>query len=78
MVWYSHLFQNFLQFIVIHMVKSFGIVNKILWPQPLPLAMVHTLKGGFSLDPNKSAPLNALSLNEFLHQSLSFISFGRA
>ena len=28
MVWYSHLFQNFPQFIVIHMVKGFGIVNK--------------------------------------------------
>ena len=28
MVWYSHLFQNFPQFIVIHTVKSFGIVNK--------------------------------------------------
>ena len=27
-VWYSHLFQNFLQFIVIHTVKCFGIVNK--------------------------------------------------
>ena len=28
MVWYSHLFQNFPQFIVIHTVKRFGIVNK--------------------------------------------------
>ena len=28
MVWYSHLFQKFLQFIVIHTVKGFGIVNK--------------------------------------------------
>ena len=28
MVWYSHLFQNFPQFIVIHRVKGFGIVNK--------------------------------------------------
>ena len=28
MVWYSHLFQNFPQFIVIHSVKGFGIVNK--------------------------------------------------
>ena len=28
MVWYSHLFQNFSQFIVIHTVKCFGIVNK--------------------------------------------------
>ena len=27
-VWYSHLFQNFPQFIVIHTVKAFGIVNK--------------------------------------------------
>ena len=27
-VWYSHPFQNFQQFIVIHTVKSFGIVNK--------------------------------------------------
>ena len=28
MVWYSHLFQNFAQFVVIHTVKGFGIVNK--------------------------------------------------
>ena len=28
MVWYSHLFKNFLQFVVIHTVKGFGIVNK--------------------------------------------------
>ena len=28
MVWYSHLFQNFPQFIVIHTVTGFGIVNK--------------------------------------------------
>ena len=29
MVWYSHLFQNFPQFIVIHTVKGLGIVNKV-------------------------------------------------
>ena len=28
MVWYSHLFQNFPQFIVTHTVNVFGIVNK--------------------------------------------------
>ena len=28
MVWYSHLFQNFPQFVVIHTVKGFDIVNK--------------------------------------------------
>ena len=27
MVWYSHLFQNFPQFLVIHTVKGFGLVN---------------------------------------------------
>ena len=28
MVWYSYLFQNFLQFIVVHTVEGFGVVNK--------------------------------------------------
>ena len=28
MVWYSHLFQNFPQFVVIHTIKGFSIFNK--------------------------------------------------
>ena len=28
MVWYSHLFENFPQFVVIHTIKGFGIVSK--------------------------------------------------
>ena len=28
MVWYSHLFKNFPQFVVIHIVKDFSIVNE--------------------------------------------------
>ena len=28
MVWYFNLFQNFSQFVVIHTVKGFGVVNK--------------------------------------------------
>ena len=28
MVWYSHLFKDFPQFVVIHTVKGFNIVNK--------------------------------------------------
>ena len=28
MVWYAHLFKTFPQFVVIHTVKGFGIVNK--------------------------------------------------
>ena len=29
MVWYSHLFKNFPQFVLVHTVKGFGIVNKL-------------------------------------------------
>ena len=28
MFWYSHVFKNFPQFVVIHTVKGFGVVNK--------------------------------------------------
>ena len=28
-VWYSHLFKNFPQFVVIHTVRIFGVVNKV-------------------------------------------------
>ena len=28
MVWYSHLLKNFTQFVVIHIVKVFGLLNK--------------------------------------------------
>ena len=28
MVWYSHFFKNFQQFVVIHTVKGFGLINK--------------------------------------------------
>ena len=29
MVWYSHLLQNFPEFVVVHTVKGFGTVNKV-------------------------------------------------
>ena len=29
MVWYSHLLKNFPQFVVIHTVKGFGVVNNV-------------------------------------------------
>ena len=29
MVWHSHLFKNFPQFVVLHTVEGFGIVNKV-------------------------------------------------
>ena len=32
MVWYSHLFKNLAQFVEIHTVKGFGVVNKAVLP----------------------------------------------
>ena len=29
MIWYSHFFKNFPQFVVIHTVKGFGVINKV-------------------------------------------------
>ena len=29
MVWYSHLLKNFPQFVVIHIVKGFDVINKV-------------------------------------------------
>ena len=34
MVWYSHLLNNFPEFVVIHTVKGFGVVNKTVDVSP--------------------------------------------
>ena len=53
-VWYSHLFQNFPQFIVIHTVKGFGIVNKaeleFFW-NSLAFSNIHQMLAIWSLVP---------------------------
>ena len=53
-VWYSHLFQNFLQFIMIHTVKGFGIVNKaeidFFW-NSLAFSMIQRMLSIWSLVP---------------------------
>ena len=53
-VWYSHLFQNFPQFVVIHTVKRFGIGNKeeidVFW-NPLAFLMVQQMSAIWSLVP---------------------------
>ena len=50
-VWYSHLLQNFPQFIVIHKVKGFGIVNKaeidVFW-NSLAFSMIQRIISAFS------------------------------
>ena len=53
MVWYSHLFQNFPQFIVIYTVKNFGILSKaevdtlleLSWFFDDPLNVGHLISG---------------------------------
>ena len=51
MVWYSHLLKNFPQFVVIHRVKIFGIVNKaevdVFW-NSLAFSMNQLLLSRFS------------------------------
>ena len=60
MVWYSHLFQNFPQFIVIHTVKGFGIVNKA------EIAGVQLQQPGIQ-------PEGVRGVGEKLRQPLSFL-----
>ena len=53
-VWYSHLFQNFPQLIVIHTVKGFGIVNKAeidVFLVSLPFSMIQRMLAIWSLVP---------------------------
>ena len=54
MVWYSHLSQNFPQFIVIHRVKGFGRVNKaeidVFW-NSLAFSMIQQMLAICSLVP---------------------------
>ena len=54
-VWYSHLFQNFPQFIVMHTVKGFGIVNKaeidVFFWNSLAFSMIQRMLAIWSLVP---------------------------
>ena len=67
MVWYSHLLQNFPQFIVIHTVKGFGVVNKVERDVFLELSC-------FFHDPadvgNLISGSSAFSKTSFLHQEV--------
>ena len=53
-VWYSYLFQNFPQFIVIHTVKGFGIVSKAVvdvFSGTLAFSMIQQMLATSSLVP---------------------------
>ena len=50
-VWYSHVFQNFPEFVVIHTVKGFGIVNKAEVDVFLKLLLFQWSNGCWQLEP---------------------------
>ena len=71
MVWDSHLFQNFPQFIVIHTVKGFGIVNKAEIDVFLELSCffddfltIPNANNGFAYNPNSSVLKNPPAIVE--------------
>ena len=72
MVWYSHLFQNFPQFIVIHTVKGFGTVNKAEIDVCLELScFFHDPADVGNLIPGSSA-FSKTSLNIYLEVHSSY------
>ena len=54
-IWYSHLYKDFPQFLVIHTVKGFGIVNKaetdVLFWNSLAFSMIQRMLAMWSLVP---------------------------
>ena len=71
MAWYSHLFQNFLQFIAIHTVKGFGIVNKaeidvlfFFW-NSLALLMIQRMDVGNLISGSSAFSKTSLNIREF-------------
>ena len=68
MVWYSHLFQNFPQFIVIHTVKGFGIVNKAETDVCLKLSCFfnHPADVGNLISGSSAFSKTSLSIRQFM------------
>ena len=67
MLWYSHLFQNFPQFIVIYTVKRFGIVNKAEIDVLLELSLFWWSKRCWHLISDSSAfPKTSLNIWKFM------------
>ena len=66
-VWYSHLLKNFLQFVVIHTVKDFGIVNKVEIDVFLDALLSRWSNGSWWFDSGSSAfSKSSLSIWKFM------------
>ena len=63
MVWYSHLFKNFPQFVVIHTVKGFGIVNEAEVDDFLELSCIFDGPAGVGSLISGSSAFSKTSLN---------------
>ena len=80
MVWYSHLFQNFRQFIVIHTVKGFGIVNKaeidvFLIKAMAPHSSTLSWKVPWIKEPGRLQSMGSLRVGHYSMTSLSLFTF---
>jgi len=69
MVWYSHFLKNFPQFIVIHTVKGFGIVNKAEIDVFLELSCFFYGPADVGNLVSGSSALSKTSLNIIVHSS---------
>ena len=69
MVCYSHLFQNFPQFIVIHTVKGFGMINKAEVDVSLELSCFFDNPADVGNLMSGSSAFSKTSLNQELHGS---------
>ena len=74
MVWYSHLFKNFPQVVVIHTVKGFGIVNKAKTDVFLELSCFFDDPTDVGNLISSSSALSKSSLNIFLDSRKFFLS----
>ena len=74
LVWYSHLFQNFQQFIMIHTVKGFGTVNKTEIDVFLELLLFRWSKEelGGTEDPGGLQPMGSQRVGHHWATSLHF------
>ena len=71
-VWYSHLFKNFPQFVVIHTVRGFGIVNKAKIDVFLELSCFFDdpVNGGNLISRSSAISKSSLSILKFMIQVL--------
>ena len=66
MVWYSHLFQNFPQFVVICTVKGFSVVNEIDVLLEFPCFFYNPTKVGNLISGSSAFSISSLYIWKFL------------